>query len=135
MKRCQIFIVACILACGAIAIAEPAAGLQGNEHLARKPAIVTTQEWGSDPSPIDDSRKQVPKWVTIHHAGETWWNDKDPAKFVKAMQEWGKKRPQIEKPPRDTYWPDLPYHFLIAPDGRIFEGRKIEYEPDTNTRY
>lgn len=33
------------------------------------------------------------------------------------------------------HWPDLPYHFLIAPDGRIFEGRPIEYEPDSNTNY
>ncbi|HWB53888.1 MAG TPA: peptidoglycan recognition family protein, partial [Tepidisphaeraceae bacterium] len=33
------------------------------------------------------------------------------------------------------YWPDLPYHFLIAPDGRIFEGRPVRYEPATNTQY
>src|SRR4051812_26794891 len=123
MKREWVLGVAVLMAGGALAVAQP-------KGLGKKPAIVTTKEGGSDPSPIDDSRKQVPKWVTIHHAGETWWNDKDPAKFVKAMQEWGKKRPQIEKPPRDTYWPDLPYHFLIAPDGRIFEGRPIQYEPD-----
>src|SRR5207249_10377189 len=46
-----------------------------------------------------------------------------------------KRRPEVEKPPRNTYWPDLPYHFLIAPDGRIFEGRPVEYEPESNTDY
>jgi N-acetyl-anhydromuramyl-L-alanine amidase AmpD len=51
------------------------------------------------------------------------------------MQSWGKRRPEIEKPPHNTYWPDLPYHFLIAPDGRIFEGRPVEYEPESNTNY
>ena len=51
------------------------------------------------------------------------------------MQVWGQNRPTLEKPPRDTYWPDLPYHFLIAPDGRIFEGRPVIYEPETNTKY
>src|SRR4051812_48233493 len=51
------------------------------------------------------------------------------------MQSWGKRRPEVEKPPRNTYWPDLPYHFLIAPDGRIFAGRPVEYEPETNTTY
>src|SRR4051812_31866496 len=51
------------------------------------------------------------------------------------MQSWGKRRPEVEKPPRNTYWPDLPYHFMIAPDGRIFEGRPIEYEPQSNTNY
>ena len=49
------------------------------------------------------------------------------------LQAWGKRRPQVEKPPRNTYWPDLPYHFLIAPDGRIIEGRPVEYEPESNT--
>src|SRR4030095_15099118 len=28
-----------------------------------------------------------------------------------------------------------PYHFLIAPDGRIFEARSMEYEPESNTKY
>src|SRR5688572_15735445 len=72
--------------------------------------IVTRQQWGSKPDPIPDSRKHTPKWITIHHAGVLWTNSRDPADFVRAMQEWGKKRPQVEKPPRNTYWPDLPYH-------------------------
>jgi outer membrane protein assembly factor BamB len=101
----------------------------------RPPKIVTTQEWGSKPDPIPASRKQTPRFITLHHAGVLWTNSQDPAQFVRNMQSWGKRRPQIEKPPRDTYWPDLPYHFLIAPDGRIFEGRPVEYEPESNTKY
>jgi hypothetical protein len=101
----------------------------------QKPPIVSAAEWGSKPAPIPDSRKQVPFWITIHHAGEFWKYGADPAEFVRHMQVWGQNRPTLEKPPRDTYWPDLPYHFLIAPDGRIFEGRPIEYEPETNTKY
>src|SRR5262249_21293452 len=76
-----------------------------------------------------------PKWITIHHAGVLWTNNRDAARFVRDMQSWGKRRPGLEKPPRNTYWPDLPYHFLIAPDGRIFEGRPVEYEPESNTKY
>jgi len=114
-----------------------AAGCSSSEATARapKPSIVTRQQWGSKPEPIPDSRKQIPEWITIHHAGELWTNSIDPAQFVRNMQVWGQHRPQVEKPPRDTYWPDLPYHFLIAPDGRIFEGREIQYEPDSNTKY
>src|SRR5207244_9036311 len=97
--------------------------------------FVTREAWGSQPDPIPATRKHSPKWITIHHAGVLWTNTQDPAQFVRNMQAWGKKRPQVEKPPRDTYWPDLPYHFLIAPDGRIFEGRPVEYEPESNTRY
>jgi N-acetyl-anhydromuramyl-L-alanine amidase AmpD len=91
-----------------------------------RPTIVSVAEWGSKPQPIPDSRRQTPQWITIHHAGELWTGQRDPADYVRAMQAWGQK---------EKHWPDLPYHFLIAPDGRIFEGRPVEYEPDSNTNY
>jgi hypothetical protein len=105
------------------------------DGTAVKPDITTREQWGSKPDPIPDSRKQVPVWITIHHAGELWTNKHPAVEFVRNMQTWGKKRPQLEQPPRNTYWPDLPYHFLIAPDGEIFEGRDIQYEPESNTNY
>lgn len=101
---------------------------------ALRPAIVSRDEWGSKPHAIPESRKHVPAWVTLHHAGVPW-RGKDPAQFVRDMQKWGQDRPRLEKPPRNTYWPDLPYHYLIAPDGRIFEGRDVRYEPESNTKY
>lgn len=90
-----------------------------------KPAIVTTQQWGSTPQPIPESRKHTPKYITIHHAGVEWKGG-DPQAFVKNMQSWGQ---------RAKHWPDLPYHFLIAPNGKIFEGRPMIYEPESNTKY
>lgn len=104
-------------------------------EVPRPDNFVTAQEWGSDPDPLPDSRRHTPRFVTLHHAGVLWTNDRDPVAFIRNMQAWGKKRPEIEPPPRDTYWPDLPYHFLIAPDGRIFEGRSLDYEPESNTKY
>jgi hypothetical protein len=93
---------------------------------ATRPAFITAEEWGSTPQPIPDDRRHTPRYITIHHAGVLWEYKTTPEQFVKNMQSWGQ---------RDKNWPDLPYHFLIAPDGRIFEGRPLEYEPDTNTRY
>lgn len=103
--------------------------------IAKPSTMVTREQWGSKPDPIPANRKQTPEWITIHHAGVLWTNSQDPAQFVRNMQSWGKNRPKLEKPPRNTYWPDLPYHFLIAPDGKIFEGRPVEYEPESNTAY
>ena len=91
-----------------------------------KPEVVTREQWGSEPQEMPDSRKHVPKYITIHHAGVDWKAGADPMKFVKSMQGWGQ---------REKKWPDLAYHFLIAPDGRIFEARKLEYEPESNTKY
>lgn len=111
-------------------------GNDANPAKVPRPAnFVARAEWGSKPDPIPQGRRHAPRWITIHHAGVLWTNSQDPAQFVRNMQSWGKRRPQIEKPPRNTYWPDLPYHFLIAPDGRIFEGRPVEFEPESNTAY
>jgi len=94
---------------------------------ATKPAIVPRDDWGSKPQPIPDERKQSKlEWITIHHAGEVWTGKREPDEYRRAMQGWGQ---------REKKWPDVPYHFLIAPDGRIFEGRPIAYEPDSNTKY
>ncbi len=125
-----------LLALSSISLSVAVASQNPSATAIPKPdKIVTREQWGSKPDPIPESRKHTPKWITIHHAGVLWTNSRDPADFVRAMQDWGKKRPQLEKPPRNTYWPDLPYHFLIAPDGRIFEGRPVEYEPESNTEY
>lgn len=91
-----------------------------------KPPIVTAEEWGSKPQPIPESRQHTPQYITIHHAGVDWSAKRTPEEFVRRMQEWGQ---------REKNWPDLPYHFLIAPDGRIFEGRPLKYEPESNTEY
>lgn len=112
-----------------------AASVSAQSPVPKPGKFVTRAEWGSKPDPIPESRKHTPKWITIHHAGVLWTNSQDPAQFVRNMQSWGKKRPEVEKPPRNTFWPDLPYHFLIAPDGRIFEGRPVDYEPESNTAY
>lgn len=122
-----------------LVLATGMAGAAAQETPVRvvpRPAqIVTREQWGSTPDPIPSARRHTPKWITIHHAGVLWTNSVDPAQFVRNMQAWGKKRPEVEKPPMNTYWPDLPYHFLIGPDGRIFEGRPVEYEPESNTQY
>ncbi len=102
-----------------------------DEPSVSKPKIISAKNWGSDPLPIPESRKHQPRFITLHHAGVEWKAGDDP--FVKAqnLQSWGKKT--VEEGGKD--WPDLPYHFLIAPDGRILEGRPTKYEPETNTSY
>ncbi len=94
--------------------------------VAPRPDIVSASAWGSKPQAIPDARKHTPRFVTIHHAGVRWTAKVAPEAFVRDMQSWGQ---------REKGWPDLPYHFLIAPDGRIFEGRSLDYEPESNTKY
>ena len=96
-----------------------------------KPETITAEQWGTDPLPIPEQRRHEPRFITIHHAGVDWAAGSDPYEKIRNLQTWGKK--SVDEGGKD--WPDLPYHFLIAPDGRIFEGRPVEYEPETNTNY
>ncbi len=94
---------------------------------AEKPPMVTRAEWGSTPDPIPDERHQTPTILTIHHEGDKPWTEKsNPFTKLRNLQEWGKQ---------EKSWPDVPYHYLIAPNGQIFEGRDITYQPETNTKY
>lgn len=45
---------------------------------AARPEIISREEWGSQPQPLPDSRKHVPQFITIHHAGVTWKAGGDP---------------------------------------------------------
>ena len=93
-----------------------------------KPAleIITREEWGSRPDPIPESRKQTPKFFTLHHAGELWKPGTDAALSIRKLQAYGQ---------REKGWPDVPYHYIIAPDGRVLEGRDWHYQPESNTKY
>lgn len=90
------------------------------------PKIITRAEWGSKPLPLPDAAKHTPKILTIHHAGVLWRPADEPYAKTRNLQSWGQK---------EKNWPDLPYHYLIAPDGRIFEGRDVNYRPESNTQY
>lgn len=88
--------------------------------------VLSAESWNSQPDPFPASYEHEPRIVLIHHAGVHWKDDDDPVKKLQGLQAWGK---------RDRGWADVPYHFLIAPDGRIFEGRDMKYKPDTNTNF
>lgn len=95
-------------------------------HQVTRPPIIWGSEWGSTPEHISDERRHTPRFVTIHHAGVVWEEGTDPFEKCVNLQAWGQ---------RDKDWPDIPYHFLISPDGRIFQGRDLAYEGETNTEY
>ena len=66
--------------------------------------------------------------VTLHHTGsaEPLRPDEDPAGKLRGLQSWGAT---------DRNWWDVPYHFLIDLQGRVYEGRDWRYMGETNTTY
>jgi hypothetical protein len=66
--------------------------------------------------------------VTLHHTGspEPLRPDEDPRQKLRGLQSWGAS---------DRNWWDVPYHYLIDLEGRIYEGRDWRYMGETNTSY
>lgn len=66
--------------------------------------------------------------VTLHHTGsaQPLRPEEDPREKLRGLQSWGAS---------DRNWWDVPYHFLIDLEGRIYEGRDYHFMGETNTTY
>jgi hypothetical protein len=78
-----------------------------------------------------DMRLRIPQHITsitLHHEGspKPLRPEDDPVAALRGLQSWGAT---------DRNWWDVPYHFLIDLDGRIYEGRDWHYMGETNTTY
>lgn len=87
--------------------------------------IIQRQQWGAlEPKPY---RQHTPVRITVHHEGTQLLLTDDAARKINRIQAWGMGP--------DRNWADIPYHFLIAPDGTIYEGRAVTTVGETNTEY
>ena len=66
--------------------------------------------------------------VTLHHTGsaQPLRPEDDPVAKLRALQSWGATA---------RNWWDVPYHYLLDLEGRIYEGRDWRYMGETNTAY
>jgi len=88
-------------------------------------SITTVQEWGGTPAPFGIPTHE-PKFITVHHAGENWKDGKKVEEYLTNLQSWSRT---------DKNWIDIPYHYIIDLEGKIWEGRNAKYAGDTNTTY
>ena len=106
------------------ALLAPALSAQPLADVERQ--IVSVAEWGGTPADPAAARQQEITHITLHHQGEPFPQGKDPVAYLRNLQTWSRTT---------KHWLDIPYHYIIDLDGRIYEGRKLEYAGDTNTEY
>ena len=87
--------------------------------------IIDRETWGSQPV-IDAGQEQQIKYITIHHGGVTVASDTNPELYLRNLQNWSRT---------EKGWSDIPYHYLIDFEGRVYEGRPALFPGDTNTDY
>ncbi len=89
-------------------------------------AIIPRQGWNA--TEAKPYKSQVPVQITVHHeGGKVLYETDNAAQRLKNIQTWGMGK--------DRNWADIPYHFLIAPDGTVYEGRNPLTAGETATEY
>ena len=91
--------------------------------------LITADQWGSLPAPEASYRSRPHAQVTgltVHHQGETWSEGADVASYLRRLQQWSR---------RERAWVDVPYHYIVAPDGTVYAGRDTAWAGDSNTVY
>jgi len=88
-------------------------------------SIIPRSEWKAvEPRPF---ARHVPVRITVHHEGTKLLPTDDAIRKIKGIQTWGMGP--------DRNWADVPYHYFIAPDGKIYQGRDVYTVGETNTEY
>ena len=119
-----------------LALAASAVAAQGPERTPLPPGVevVARAEWGGA-DPAFALVPHVPRALTVHHTGAPMRPDRDPAATLRALYAFSVSADTLGNGSPKTPWADVPYHFYVAPDGAILEGRDVAFVGDTNTRY
>ena len=89
-------------------------------------AIVPVASWGGTPADAAKARRHTISQITLHHQGEPFKPGTDPQAYLRRLQSWSRT---------SKGWLDIPYHYVIDLDGRVYAARHIDFAGDTNTDY
>ena len=84
-----------------------------------RPAIITRQQWGARSYRGAPASLGSPTRITFHHEGTSAVRTSGGADAMRAVQRFH----QV-----NNGWDDVGYHYVIMPDGQIYEGRAT-YRP------
>ncbi|MBA9077336.1 MULTISPECIES: peptidoglycan recognition protein family protein [Rufibacter] len=96
--------------------------------------VVTRSQWGAA-TPVLEMKQHVPNRITIHHTATNQNASRTLEQKLKALQKFSMERSPLSDGRIKEPWADIPYHFYISVDGRIGEGRALQYVGDSNTPY
>jgi hypothetical protein len=99
-----------------------------------RPRILSRAEWNAK-APVGQMREHTLLHITIHHTASPPKAGLSIERKMQNLQSFSQSEGRLASGGRKPAWPDVPYHYYIAADGQIAEGRDIKYVGDTNTDY
>lgn len=90
--------------------------------------------WGAH-APVLPMTPHVLTRLTIHHTATA----QNPARTIESkmagLQAFSQRDDSLASGKKKPAWADVPYHYYVAIDGSVAEGRDWRYAGDTNTEY
>ena len=104
---------------------NPSASLYGTSSAGSALSIIPRSGWSADREVPTHMSKHKAPWnnITVHHTAMPTSSDSSPAGRAAEMRMI--QRSHLNK--RNPRWGDVGYHYLIDPEGRIYEGRRLAW--------
>ena len=99
-----------------------------------RPVILSRKEWNANDS-VGKGKEHKITFITIHHTATMQKPDVPLETKMRNLQAFSQRDDKLDTGKFKPAWFDVPYHFYIAADGRIAEGRELKFAGDTNTEY
>jgi len=96
--------------------------------------FVPRSEWKANP-PVLPMTRHVPNRLTIHHTGTTQNPRRTLEQKLQGLQAFSQRDDSLASGKKKPAWADVPYHYYLAVDGSVGEGREWHSVGDTNTEY
>ncbi len=99
-----------------------------------QPLIIRRTDWKAQ-KPVGEGKPHSIRYITIHHTGELQKPERTIEAKMQSLQNFSQSVSRLASGKTKPAWFDVPYHFYIATDGKIAEGRELGFAGDTNTDY
>lgn len=96
--------------------------------------VLSRAEWGANP-PVTVMKRHTLTRITIHHTATPQKPERALKDKLQALQKFSQNPGVLGNGKPKLAWPDVPYHYYIAADGEVAEGRDVNFVGDTNTEY
>lgn len=96
--------------------------------------VLARADWGAA-EPVAPMERHVPERITIHHTAAPQAPARPLVDKLRALQRFSQQRAPLADGRVKEAWADLPYHFYVAVDGTVAEGRELRFVGDSNTPY
>jgi hypothetical protein len=98
------------------------------------PEIISRADWKAK-VPVGTVKEHIIRFITIHHTASPQKENVAIEKKMQSLQNFSQREDRLASGKSKPVWFDIPYHYYIAVDGKIAEGREIKFVGDTNTEY